>query len=56
MKKMDQEIFNAMLKKIITIAAFVAIAAGCAKVAVISSPADIEEETEEIPAGKKETD
>lgn len=49
MKKMDQEIFNAMLKKIITIAAFVAIAAGCAKVAVISSPADIEEETEEIP-------
>ena len=49
MKKMDQEIFNAMLKKIITIAAFVAIAAGCAKVAVISAPADIEEETEKIP-------
>lgn len=46
---MDQEIFNAMLKKIITIAAFVAIAAGCAKVAVISAPANIEEETEKIP-------
>lgn len=48
-KKMDQEIFNAMLKKIITIAAFVAIAAGCAKVAVISAPAEIEEDVEEIP-------